>query len=249
VPPRLCPRCHADLPTEDTGELTYCPHCGAAQIILSEELREQFEQQQLTAPPSSDDASTATLHSDSTEPPITDPAAIAWPRALQLVALAGAAFAAAMVLTLALPPLVLVLLLWMLGAPIILLGIYCAKNPTTRVTTGFGARLGLLSGLSVGIVFMTVDILGMFVQRFLLHKGAELDAQFAASLEQARSMFAQLNPSDPSAFQRSLDLLKVPEFHAGFALAGCAAVIAVYAIYSTATGAFSGALRSRSAKK
>ncbi len=249
MPSRLCPRCHADLPTEDTGELTYCPHCGAAQIVLSEELREQFEQQQLAAQYSTDGNAQATIETEPSEPSLTDPTAILWPRALELVALAGAIFAIVMLLTMALPPLVLIMMLWMLGAPIILLGIYCAKNPKTRVTTGFGARLGLLSGLTTGTIFILVDVLSMFVQRFVLHKSAELDTQFAASLEQARPLFAQFNPNDPTAFQHYLDMLKVPEFHAGLALLGCAMVIAIYAVYSTATGAFSGLLRSRSAAK
>lgn len=249
MPFRLCSRCHNDLSTEDTGELTYCPHCGAAQIQLSEELREQFEQQQLVAQHAADGITPAGPPPESAEPVVTDPSAVVWPRALNLIAFASAIFAAVMTLMLALPPLVLVVLLWMLGAPIILLGIYCAKNPATRVTTAFGARLGLLSGLTIGSTFITVDILAMFVERFILHHGAELDSQFGASLDQMRTTLTQVSPNDPATLQYMLDMLKVPEFHAGLALAGCALVVILYSVYSTAAGAFSGALRSRSTAK
>ena len=36
-----CPRCHTLLTNEDSGVLMYCTHCGAPQVLLSEELREQ----------------------------------------------------------------------------------------------------------------------------------------------------------------------------------------------------------------
>ncbi len=249
MPFRLCSRCHNDLPTEDTGELTFCPHCGAPQIALSEELREQFEQQQLATLQPSDGTAPSTLQLEPAEPQATDPAAVAWPRVLELVALAGSIFTVVMAVTLVVSPLILVVLLWMLGAPIILLGVYCARNPRTRVTTAFGARLGLLSGLTIGSAFFAVSILSIFVQRFVLHRSVELDSQYTTSLEQIRTMGAQLAPSDPAYVQSYLDMLKIPEFHAGMALGGCALLVAIYAVYSTAAGAFSGALRSRSAVK
>ena len=39
---RPCPRCHTLLVNEDSGVLLYCSHCGAPQVLLSDEiLREQ----------------------------------------------------------------------------------------------------------------------------------------------------------------------------------------------------------------
>jgi predicted RNA-binding Zn-ribbon protein involved in translation (DUF1610 family) len=246
---RTCPRCHSDLPDGETGTLTYCPHCGAAQVELSEELREQFEQQQAGEGQPGDAAAHIAAEG---QLPVADPGAVLWPRVLQLVVLAAACFGPVVLLMHALAPLVLIVLLWLLGAPIILLGVYCAKHPKTRVTTGFGSRLGLLSGLAVGSAFVAGDLLGILMERFVLHRGAELDAQFSSTMDQIRTMWQQMAPNDPAMlaeYNHYLQIFQIPEFHVGVALAGCAAMIALYAAYSTLAGAFSGLLRSRSATR
>lgn len=243
MPVRLCFRCHGDLPTEATGDLTYCPHCGAPQIFLSEELREQFDQQRLaTANPDHNDAEAVSAET------VTDPEAVRWPAALQIVALGGGLFALLLLLAFALPSLSVFALLWTLVAPIVLLGAYAARNPRSRVTTRFGARFGLLTGLSIGIAGLVVNALRTLVERFLLRQGPELDQAMTQVFAQVQNqpMQQQLAAQDPANYQQLVALLSVPEYRVGLLLSGGVLVILLYAIYTTVTGAFSGLLRSRS---
>ncbi|QMV19028.1 hypothetical protein GOB94_10335 [Granulicella sp. 5B5] len=239
MPVRLCPRCHGDLPTEVTGELLYCPHCGAPQVILSEELREQFEQQRDAAVIPPDAADNLPLE------PVSDPSGILWPQALQLIALSAALFAVLMLITLAFPPLGLLAFLWTLGAPIVLLGIYAARNPSSRITARFGARFGLLTGLAIGVAGMIVNTLSTLVARFALHQGAELDHQLLQAATAQSPIIQQLAAQQPADYKAYIALFNIPEYRAGLLLAGTLMLVVLYSVYTLLAGAFAGLLRSR----
>ena len=242
MPVRLCSRCHGDLPTEVTGDLLYCPHCGAPQVILSEELREQFEQQQLAAqnPEAAANPDSPSLEADS------DPAAIAWAPALQLIALGGGIFALLLLVAVAFPPLGLLALLWTLGAPIVLMGIYASRNPLSRITTRFGARFGMLTGLMIGFVWLVATMVNLLVLRFVFHHGGSIDQQLTSAMDQLKSPeFAKYFNSDPSVIQQAISTYAIPEFRAGLVLVESIVLVLLYAFYSTLAGAFAGLLRSR----
>jgi hypothetical protein len=236
VTSRICPRCHSTLQNDDSNSLVYCWNCGTPQVSLSEELRDQLEQQQLAA----QQPAAETSHTD----PIADPTAVLWRRAIQLAGLSGAVFTGLSLLSAALPPVLFLVLIWTLGAPIIVLGIYATRTPRTSITTGFGALLGLLSGLAIavcGIIFNTVILLFM---RFGLHQGGVLDTQATTQLTQ---MMLKMNatPEQMSSIQWFIERMKIPEFHAGYTLLGTALVGVMYLVYSSVAGAFAGLLRSR----
>jgi hypothetical protein len=236
VTSRICPRCHSTLQNDDSNSLVYCWNCGAPQVLLSEELRDQLEQQQLAA----QQPATGTTPSDS----VADPTAVLWQRAIRLAGLSGAIFIGLSLLSAALPLLLLFTLLWTLVAPIIVLGIYAARTPRTQVTTGFGAQLGLLCGLAIaisGLVFNTAILLFM---RYGLHQSNMLDAQTTTQLAQ---MMQRMNatPEQMSYMQWFIERMKIPEFHVGYTLLGTALVAVMYLFYSSIAGAFAGLLRSR----
>lgn len=241
MPVRLCPRCHGDLPPEVTGELLYCPHCGSPQIVLSEELREQFEQQQNAAlhPPSVPHPDDVALQ------PVSEPGAILWPNALQLIALGGGIFALLMLVALAFPPLGVLAFLWTLSAPIVLIGIYAARNPTSFITPRFGARFGLLTGLAIGMTGLTVSTLSTLIARFALHQGPELDRQFSLAMSTQSPFVQQVAAQDPATYHWYLSIFSIPEFRAGILLAGTLMLVLLYAVYTLLAGAFAGLLRSR----
>jgi len=238
VTPRTCPRCRATLHTEDANSLVFCWNCGAPQVYLSEELQEQFAQQQL-APQAGDAAATPVE-------PITDPTAVLWSRAIQLAGLAGAAVLALSLVAAVVPPAALLVPLWAVGAPIVVMGIYCARTPRTRITSAFGSQLGLLTGISIALAYMVVSTLVLLCMRFVLHQGAQLDAQNAESLDTARKWLQTSGYSGGLEQFKSLQAaMAVPEYHAGYAVLGSAMVSAVYTLYATLAGAFAGLLRSR----
>ena len=207
------------------------------QVLLSEELRERMAQQQASADPAAPATEVLPL-----EP--ADPSAVLWPRALQLAALSSGVFFALCLLGGVLTPLLLVALLWTLGAPIVLLGLYCARAPHTRVTANFGARLGLLSGLAIGLAALFADTVAMLLERFVWHMGNAIDAQFSPASPQWQQLLSQF-PAADAAPQQLLHWLSVPEFRAGLGLLGFAIFLLLYAGYSMLAGAFAGLLRSR----
>jgi len=242
VPARLCSRCHGDLPAEVSGDLLYCPHCGAPQVILSEELREQFEQQQSAA---QNPVGAAEMESVPVES-ISDPTAIVWSRALQLIALGGALFGLLLLVGLTFPALGVFALLWLLIAPIVLVGVYAARHPQSRITMRFGARFGLLAGLSMGVAGLLICTFRLLVMRFALHQGAAIDQWIASLLAQMQSPeVVKAFGIDKAELQRAFDVYNVPEYRAALFLLDATVFVGLYALYATVAGTFSGLLRSR----
>jgi hypothetical protein len=235
VSPRICPRCHAVLHREEEGSLIYCWNCGAPQVQLSEELRDQIDQQI-----SAQQAAAHPLTEPLPQPPPSN--AIIWRGAIQIAGLAGAVAAALALLSFALPPVTLLSLFWFVSAPIIALGFYSSRFRKTRITTGFGARLGMLTGLAILIVTSTLNTIALVLERFVFHSTAELDTEIG-------KMFAQVHANFATQPQQSVkimsDMLAIPEFRAGILLASIFVGLSLYLAYSATAGAFSGYLRSR----
>lgn len=232
---RICSRCHSVLHREDESALIFCWNCGAPQVQLSEELREQIEKQIAGQP-----ADPSTIDPFPTSPSIGN--AVAWKGAIQCAGLAGAVAAAFVLLAFLLPPVMLLWLFWIIGAPIIVLGIYSARFRQTVVTTGFGARLGLLSGIAILFATVSLDTIGLLLQRFVFHSSAAFDTVLASSYAQMRAtLLAQPGP----ATAPTLAWLAIPEFRAGILLSSAAVLVSLYLVFSAITGAFAGYLRSR----
>jgi hypothetical protein len=223
------------------GALVYCNHCGAPQVRLSEEMREQAEQQATAA-------AAASLDPDipaASRPPVnrvSEPAAVIWPGAIQCAAFAGALTALLTLLSFPLPPVLLLGLFWGFAAPIVVLGVYAARFPRTQITTGFGARIGLLSGLSISAASVTIQTVAMVLARFAFHDAASIDGPIDQVFSQFRVSLADRPAAD---VQPVLNWLAIPEFRAGLMLASMGMMVTVYLVYSLLAGAFAGYLRSR----
>jgi hypothetical protein len=228
---RLCPRCRSVLHLEDEGTLIFCWNCGAPQVRLSEELLEQARVQ---------------LAADSTasvvEEPLLRPSAPVWRGAIQCAALAGAVAAALTLLSFAYAPAVLLAWMWAAGAPIVVLGVYSSRFRLTRITPGFGARLGVLSGLAIMLASMVLNSIALLLARFVFHNGAKLDASVGAIFKQLRT---NTQAQSGAAAEPLLRMLSIPEFRIGLLLASAALFLAIYLVYSALAGVFAGYLRSR----
>jgi hypothetical protein len=242
VTPRICPRCHSTLRAEDPNSLVFCWNCGAPQVLLSEEFRDQLEQQQLAAQNSA--SSTPVI-------PFADPTAVLWPRAMQLAGLAGVVYLGLSLVSQALPPIGLLAVLWMLGAPIVVLGIYSARTPRTRITTGFGVQLGILSGTAIGLASFFANTLILLALRFVLHQPDKFAGPINAAFDQVQKqqLSQPVSPDVLAEMRHLFDLLKIPEFRIGFLLLGSAILFLIYIVYSAIAGAFAGLLRSRAAAR
>ncbi len=236
--PRTCPRCRAALHTEDATSLVFCWNCGAPQVYLSEELQEQFAQQQQLAP---GDAVATPIE------PVADPAAVVWSRAIRLAGLAGAVIVGLSLITAVFPSMLLLALFWAIGAPIILMGIYCARTPRTRITAGFGAQLGLLTGLSIALSSAFMNAIVLLLMRFAFHRGAELDSFIDKIFASAGAASAVPSSGDVAAASKQLadSWSRLPDYRVGAVLASFLMFFALYLVYATLAGAFAGLLRSR----
>jgi predicted RNA-binding Zn-ribbon protein involved in translation (DUF1610 family) len=235
---RLCHRCHSVLHIEDEGSLIFCWNCGAAQVTLSEELQEQAATQRSDAAASAQNPSG---YSSGTgvrdENPANQPQdlLIIWKSVIRTAAAVAAVLSVASIL---LPP--LELLAWM--APAIVLAIYCARHRETRITAGVGARIGLVCGILTCLGITIATAAQMLVLRFGLHKGDQFQASMDAVLAQTKTQAVAQSGAASTAF---FSQFSIPEFRAGFFLAGLGLLTAVLLVLSTAGGAFSGFMRSR----
>jgi hypothetical protein len=239
VTQRICSRCHTVIHREDEGTLVFCWNCGAPQVQLSEELREQIDQQ------ISAQHAAANPPTEPIPQPVTPSTAIVWRGAIQYAGLAGAVAATLSLLTFALPAVFLLFFFWFISAPIIVLGVYSSRFRLTRITTGFGARLGLLTGLAILIATTTLNTIGLVLERFIFHSTADIDVQLATLFTQ---MHATITATPGPAAKAALDMLAIPEFRAGILLTSIGIGLAFYLAFSATAGAFAGYLRSRSPK-
>jgi hypothetical protein len=240
VTARICSRCHSTLHREEEGSLVFCWTCGAPQVQLSEELRDQIDQQ-ISAQQAAANPQASSRQQPSSQPAVPSNA-IVWRGAIQGAGLAGAVAAALTLLAFALPPLSLLSFFWFISAPIVVLGVYHARFRHTHITTRFGARLGILTGLATLIATTTLDTIGLVLQRFVFHSTAEIDSQIAAIFQQMHTTITQ--QSGPPA-KAALDMLAIPEFRAGILLAGTCLGLSFYLAYCATAGAFAGYFRSR----
>jgi hypothetical protein len=230
---RFCHRCQAELPAHDEGTLIFCTQCGAPQVVLSEELLTQVEAQAKAA------------EAGAVGPIMREPASMVWAGALRCIGLAGVVAAVLTGLSAAAPPIELLTLLWAIISPVVVIGLFQSRFPLVPITTGFGARLGLLTGLAVSVVLTVADAVEFLVRRFATHgRGmTELDSAWNA-------MFTQLqNVNGANQFDAGVRLFAraqtVPEFRAGVILAFMGFMFAILMVITTAGGAFAGFVRSR----
>ena len=131
--------------------------------------------------------------------------------------------------------------LWIVSAPILTVGFYHARARAGRLTAGFAARLGLLTGLLVSAGCALVFSLGLLLARYALHTNG-VDTQIADAVAQVR---ANAQAQYGSAAQPMLRLLGIPEFRVGFLLWMGAVTAGLYLLVSAATAGLAGLLLSR----
>jgi len=237
---RPCPRCHTLLINEDSGTLLYCSHCGAPQVLLSEELREQAAEraETLSAAQGASTAAGNFAEASLTSLDAGDPTAVDWTEAVRVAGWGGLIALGLGLISIAVPPFELLAFLWALIAPIVVLGIYCARRKQTRIRPGFGARLGLVTGLAIAVALSIVDGLRLILSRFVFHHGAEIDAWLMTLFVRVRE--SQAANQQPMPFNDT-----IPEFRVGMLLFVLGFGLCFYLVYSVISGAFGGLLRSR----
>ncbi|MDE1155761.1 MAG: hypothetical protein PW735_08525 [Acidobacteriaceae bacterium] len=236
---RLCPRCRYAVTFEDEGSLIYCTHCGAPQVRLSDALLEQMDADRASI--SQDEDREASSSSRPAPPPV--PGAVSWPSAVRAAAITGLVALLFALLSLAVPVASALGIFWALGAPAVAMAIYSSRARDTQIHAGFGARLGVLTGMAIMLAMTVVNSTSMVITRYVFHNTALADAQFDQLFAQARaSMLASGNAAEMMPFVHTLD---IPEFRAGILLASLGVTGLIYLGFTAIQGAIAGALRTR----
>ncbi|MGB8262001.1 MAG: hypothetical protein WCE75_16695 [Terracidiphilus sp.] len=193
-----CSRCHATLRAEDC----YCPACGLPQLVFA---AEGGSEQPITEPwnQAARDASSVAW-----KPALRAALALAVPAGLlssQLSVLGGFA------------------IFWMAAAAACAVVLYIRGQRPAWITTGAGARIGLVTGLLAGWFTFAFSSATLFVQRNFLHQGARIDGEWQWRVAQGQQLAEQFTSGMAGADQAAARAAQAqfqawmlsPEGHAG----------------------------------
>ena len=176
-----CNRCHQAVKAENC----FCPSCGLPQLIYTAE------------------APNGQGQNERWNDAVRDASMVDWKPAtrLALILAIPAGF-----LSSGLSPVSFFGLFWMAAAAAWAVMLYVRGQRPGWITTGAGARIGLVTGFLAAWLAFTVAGGTLFVQRFLLHNGAETDGlynnYFMEAVQQAmQQSLSQMQPADASRAQ------------------------------------------------
>ncbi len=250
---RPCLRCHHPL-TIDSGHLIYCSVCGAPQIFLSEELQQETalevqrysERAIAAAEPPPEASGTEGLPTAQRRTKRREHRARPgrWPLAVEYALLSSGIALGLDLAGLVFAPLLMLAWLWIFSAPTLTVGFYNTRARSGRLTAGFAARLGLLTGLLVAVCCALVFTLSLLLARYVLKHGVHntIDTQIAEAMAQIRT---NAQTQYGAAAQPMLRLLGIPEFRVGLLLWMGTVSGGLYLLLSTATAGLAGLLLGR----
>ncbi len=219
-----CNRCRQTIQAEDC----YCPACGLPQLVYTTDTTDG-------QPPA-----------ERWTEAVRDASMVDWKPAMRAaIALAVPAG----LLSSGLSPVGILGIFWMAAAAAWAVVIYMRSQRPAWITVGAGARIGLVTGLLGAWLAFTVSGGVLFVERFVLHHAAQMDAEWKNAVDLSQQMTEQwtsaMAPSDAAQAQTSRAQLQAwmlsPWGHAGME----AFDLVAYAIFLLFFAAGGGALGAR----
>jgi hypothetical protein len=219
-----CNRCHQAIQPEDC----YCPTCGLPQLVYVNDGSQEQNPPELW------------------EKAVRDAGTIDWKPGLRAALLMAIP---AGLLSSDASPAGHFGLFWMAAAAGWAVVIYMRSQRPAWITLGAGARIGLVTGLLGSWLAFGVSGCALFVERFLLHQGGQIDAEyssiFVSKLQQtAQQAVAGMGPADAAQAQAvyagMLSWMMSPEGHAAMwagTLAFSSLFLLLFAVCGGALGA------------
>jgi len=223
-----CQRCHQ---TVEEGK-AFCPSCGLPQLVYTAETTEgQGQPERWTEA-------------------ARDASVVDWKPAIR----AAIVFAVpAGLLSSGLSPLSFFGLFWMAAAAAWTVVVYVRGQHPAWITTGAGARIGLVTGLMA--VWLAFSLSGgkLFVQRYMLHQATQIDSEWATLVTMSQQMTAQWSASLSSADaaqaqtlrKQMQDFMLSPWGHAGFEVFGFVFNAVLFLFFAVGGGAVGARLIAR----
>ena len=218
-----CNRCHQTVQADNT----FCPTCGLPQLVY--------------APDSAEGPAQAERWTEAAR----DASTIDWKPAMRAAILLAVP---AGLLCSGLSPVGFFGLFWMAAAAAWAVVVYVRGQRPAWITTGAGARIGLVTGLLAAWLAFTISGGALFVQRFTLHQSSQIDSEWKTRVEMSQQMTQQwtsgLEPPDAAEAQTLRSQVQAwmlsPTGHAGietFSLAFNAVFLLFFAAGGGALGA------------
>jgi hypothetical protein len=75
-------------------------------------------------------------------------------------------------------------MLWMVGAAVWAVGLYFKRAQPGWLSMGAGVRIGLITGLFASWLTLSVNGVALWISRFVMHQGGEMDSLWASEVRQ-----------------------------------------------------------------
>jgi hypothetical protein len=83
-------------------------------------------------------------------------------------------------------------LIWMIGASAWAVGLYSKRTHPGWLTMGSGAKIGLITGLFASWLTLSVNGIALWVARFVMHQGGQMDSLWASEVESSLQLSQQM---------------------------------------------------------
>lgn len=214
----ICSRCHQAVPAESC----FCAACGLPQLVYSSE----------------DTGGAVQLERGMVTP--RDANSVEWKSALRAALLLAVP---AGLLSFGFAP---VGLFWTAAAAAWAVSLYVRRQPSSWITTGAGARIGLVTGIISGWMAFGAAAVAFFCARFWLHQGEAFDQMWQSIVNQSVQQQIQAMSADLQALNAMRSLMLSPEGRAGFMLTIIVALEITLLGFAAAGGALGAHLVGRS---
>lgn len=223
-----CPRCHQTLQADNC----YCPACGMPQLTYDADTDAEPGQVERWT------------HA------VRDASMVEWKPALcAAIALAVPAG----LLSSGISPVSPLGLFWMAGAAAWAVALYVRSQRPAWITTGAGARIGLVTGILAAWLAFSISGAALYVQRYKMHQAGELDSAWKTTVTmswQRSGQYAQsMNPADSKQAEAMgnwmRDWMLSPWGHAGFVALGLAGYMCFLIFFCVGGGAVSARVLAR----
>jgi hypothetical protein len=170
-----CKRCHQPVLVENC----FCPTCGLPQLVYAPE------------------AANGQVPAERWAEAARDASMVDWRPAMRAALMLAVP---AGLLSSGLSPVGFFGLFWMAAAAAWAVALYVRGQAPAWVTTGAGARIGLVTGLLAAWLAFTISGGVLFVERFVLHQSGQVDSEWKNRVELSQQMTqnwaTELEPSD-----------------------------------------------------
>jgi len=215
-----CTRCHQTVEAENC----YCPTCGLPQLQYSAE----------NVP--------GQAPAERWLEPVQDASIVDWKRAMR-PALALAVPAG--ILCSLFSPVSIFGLLWMTIAAAWVVSLYLRNRRPAWITVGAGARIGLVTGLVGAWTAAAASGISLFVMRFLLHQGKELDETWTTIISDQVTRQWSSAGVDAQTINIYKGWLLSPEGRAGAMLSAVLFLVTILISFAVGGGALGARLQAR----